>query len=185
MSNHMTTDELLEFLDGTLPDSGKRVVEEHLRTCFSCRRALDDFRHLDSSLRKVPLVQASRGFTGNVMSRVVSGGKEPLTFRLLTGLSYAFAMLIVLVILGVVFVATGVIDIRSGSGEANRFQSAFDTASSTLDAIPTAMTAWITEYIPFAFGSGSLGITTAILVVVSMLFVFDRLVGWRIVSRLR
>ena len=185
MNKHTTADQLLGFLDGSLPASGKREVEEHLRICASCRKAMDDFRALDRSLRRVPVVQASRGFTGTVMTRILSGGKEPITFRLLTGLAYAFAMLIVLVVLGVVFIATGVLHVESGAGEQNRFQSVFDAASSTLDAVPAAMTGWITGYVPFIFGTGSLGITTAILVVVMMLFIFDRLVGWKIAGRLR
>jgi predicted anti-sigma-YlaC factor YlaD len=185
MNRHVTTEQLLEFLDGTLRDAGKSQVEEHLGACPACRKAMNDFRYLDRSLRKTPLVHASRGLTGNVMSRVLSGGKEPFTFRLLTGLAYAFAMLIVLVVLGIVFVATGVLQVQSGGGGTNRFQSIFDAASTTLDAIPAAMTSWITEYIPFMFGSGSIGITTAILGVVAMLFVLDRIIGSRIVGRLR
>jgi anti-sigma factor RsiW len=185
MNGHATAEQLLEFLDGTLTASGRQDVEEHLRSCASCTKVLKEFQALDRSLHKVPLVCTSKGFSGAVLSRVLADGKEPLTFRLLTSLAYIFAMLIVLVILGVVFLSTGVLKMQNEGTEANRFQAVFDAASSTLEIIPVIMTKWITEYIPFIFGGGSLGITTAILAVVSMLFVFDRLIGWRIVGRLR
>jgi anti-sigma factor RsiW len=183
MSSHVTAESLLEFLDGTLPASGRERVEEHIRTCHACARVLNDFKTLEQSIRKTPVVQTSRGFTGVVMSRILDA-KEPFTFRLLTGMAYAFAMMIVLVVLGVVFLAAGVVDVQNG-GEPNRFQEIFSATSSTLAEVPSAMTGWITEYIPFVFGTGSIGITAAILVVVSMIFVFDRFVGSRIVGRLR
>ncbi len=185
MNQHITPDRFLEYIDGTLGAPDRSRVDEHLASCSSCRTAFRDFQLLDRSLHNIPLQKTSRGFTGSVMSRVLSGGKEPFTFRILTGIAYAFAMLIVLVILGGVFVLTGVIDIESGSGGGSRIQSVFDATSSTLAPIPAMITAWIREYIPFVFGSGSFGITAAIFGVVMMLFVFDRLVGGRIVSRLK
>jgi len=119
------------------------------------------------------------------MARVISKGKEPFTFRMLTGLAYAFAMLIVLVVLGWVFVVTGVIGLETGSEGGSRIQSVMDATSSTLATTLALATTWIREYIPFFFGSGSVGITATIFGVVLMLFLFDRIVGWRIEGRLK
>jgi hypothetical protein len=55
-------EELSAHLDGCLPPDRARRLEEHLRSCDSCRRKLADLRALAAALREMPDAPLPRSF---------------------------------------------------------------------------------------------------------------------------
>jgi hypothetical protein len=55
-------EELSAHLDGRLPPDRARRLEEHLRSCDSCRRKLADLRALAAALREMPDAPVPRSF---------------------------------------------------------------------------------------------------------------------------
>lgn len=48
---HLTDEEIQDYLDGNVP-SGNRYVQEHLRKCERCRKALLEYQSLYLGLKK-------------------------------------------------------------------------------------------------------------------------------------
>jgi ABC-type multidrug transport system fused ATPase/permease subunit len=65
---HLTDDQLQEYLDGNLNDSDPCV--RHLKSCPSCKRALDNYRTIYLALETEPAFGLSPEFVNNVMSRL-------------------------------------------------------------------------------------------------------------------
>jgi hypothetical protein len=117
------------------------------------------------------------------MKRIPLKAETPLAFRMLERLAYVFALFVVLAVLGAVFVMTGVIgwgDVESGG---TFFQEIFDESSGAMNAVLSTFGSWIAQYLPFAFGAGTLGITGAIVAVVILLAVLDGILGRKLMNR--
>ncbi|GEM_PF-3646704 len=59
-----------ELLDGDLPESIEREVQEHLVSCSPCRAEWGRFQRTVSAVRNLPQHPASKGFAAGVMSRL-------------------------------------------------------------------------------------------------------------------
>jgi len=186
IDTHITTVLLLEYVDGTLNPNDRKRIEEHLRACTQCRILEHDFRQLDGSLRALPTSQARAAVTTTVMARILSSGSETFSYRLLKGLAYIVAMSIVLAVMGVIFSLTGVISMDQGHGAGvSSLQAVYDTMMSAGETAAGNAGRLLAEYAPFMAAGESAGITIAILVVVIMFGLFDRMVGERLAGRLK
>jgi hypothetical protein len=58
---------LQDYLDGYLLPSQRDVLEEHVRSCESCRRLLGDLRRLDDELEGLPDVEAPEDLSGRIL----------------------------------------------------------------------------------------------------------------------
>lgn len=54
--------QLSAYIDGRLSDREGRALEEHLATCLSCQRELQELRATVEALRSLPLAEAPRSF---------------------------------------------------------------------------------------------------------------------------
>ena len=64
-----------DYLDGLLPTTERRAVEQHLSECARCRAELADERALRKALRTLPLEPPRTGFAAQALHRA-AGRKE-------------------------------------------------------------------------------------------------------------
>jgi anti-sigma factor RsiW len=69
-NNDPWQDRLSEYLDGLLAEPEKRALEEHLRTCESCRTALVELRAVVERLRADPMDAIPEGAWPRIASRL-------------------------------------------------------------------------------------------------------------------
>jgi hypothetical protein len=67
---HPTNERLEAFSDGSLANSEKSVVEDHLVQCGHCRGEVEEWRTMFSALAAMPLFAPAAGFADRVMSHV-------------------------------------------------------------------------------------------------------------------
>ena len=63
-------EKLIEYLDGRAKPAERRVVEEHLATCASCRTRADEFRMVWDTLDDLPDLSPSPAFDASLRARI-------------------------------------------------------------------------------------------------------------------
>ena len=66
---HLTDNEIQDYLDGNIPEENK-YVQEHLRTCERCRKALLEYQSLYLGLKKDQGFELPTSFPNKVISRL-------------------------------------------------------------------------------------------------------------------
>ena len=66
---HLTDEEIQDYLDGNIQEENK-YVQEHLRTCERCRKALLEYQSLYLGLKKDQGFELPKGFPRTVISRL-------------------------------------------------------------------------------------------------------------------
>jgi anti-sigma factor RsiW len=59
-----------DYLDGYLLSSQGEVLEDHLRSCPSCRMLLDEMRHLDDDLLDMPQIEDPGNLSGRILGSI-------------------------------------------------------------------------------------------------------------------
>ena len=76
---------LNEYVDGELPEDDRRLIDEHLETCLSCRREIKEIRSLVEQARRLPAdIEPARALWPAVESRIAGAsatGSEPWARR--------------------------------------------------------------------------------------------------------
>lgn len=182
MNQHVTTEQILDYLDGC---SDRGTIDRHIEACPECSTLVAEFRLIDSTLRQLPLLKTGPGLTGRVMERVLKPAADSLSYRLLTMLAYLAPMTIVLVILGAVFSLTGVINLQGENPGSARSQGLVDLVSRVSQDASSLLISLLRDYAPFMAHGESVGISLAILIILTMLAVIDRVVGARVGGEIR
>jgi hypothetical protein len=68
---HLTEEEIQDYLDN-IPGSGNSFVEEHLRSCQLCQKALEGYKRLYAGLKTDKGFELSPDFTEKVFSKLSS-----------------------------------------------------------------------------------------------------------------
>ncbi len=78
---HLTDEEIQNYLDN-IPRSGNRFVEEHLRSCQLCRKALEGYKRLYVGLKTDKGFELPPDFTEKVFSKLspVPASKSRLNY---------------------------------------------------------------------------------------------------------
>jgi hypothetical protein len=66
---HLTDEEIQDYLDGNIPEENK-YVQEHLRTCERCRKALLGYQNLYLGLKKEQGFELPSNFPKTVISKL-------------------------------------------------------------------------------------------------------------------
>lgn len=183
MAQHYTVQQLNLLLDGRTTADEDRRMREHLSACASCRLAFENLSSVDTLLQKLPLLEIRPDFTQSLMARILGAPKQSLAFRLLEKLSYVFGLLIVLGIMIASFILTGVFDTNQIDQTKSVATGIADKAGEGLASSIGTFTAWLVQYLPFAFGKGSMSVAFFAFAIVLMLAVVDKVVGRRILQR--
>ena len=67
---HPDTEKLQSFVEGTLDDAGRAVLESHLIECSACQTEVDEWRSLFTVLAELPQFSPSPVFADNIMAMV-------------------------------------------------------------------------------------------------------------------
>jgi hypothetical protein len=94
--NHLTTREVLQFVDGTIANGEKTELIVHLETCARCRQQVQLHRSLGQAVKEVPLVQPPAGFTARVMGTIAPTPKKSWVSKIIDNLGNILAMGLVL-----------------------------------------------------------------------------------------
>ncbi len=94
---HLTEEEIQDYLDD-IPGSGYRFVEEHLRTCQLCQKALEGYKRLYAGLKTDKGFELCPDFTEKVFSKLspVPASKS--------GLNYTEVFLVILGLAAGIFI---------------------------------------------------------------------------------
>jgi predicted anti-sigma-YlaC factor YlaD len=180
---HYTSEQFNLLLDGRISGSKEKEMRNHLGDCNDCTAAFENLARIDAMLRDVSVVETDPEFTRKVMDRILVASKSSFAFRLFEKMSYAFGLLIVLGIMIAAFVMTGVFN-----------QSQFDQTKSIASELAgkvgggvsgsiAEFTSLLVQYLPFAFGKGSMGVAFFAVAVIAMLAVVDKLVGRKVMQK--
>jgi anti-sigma factor RsiW len=177
---HFEAEQFNLLLDGRLPEAEVEFMRAHLEHCGKCRLVYANLKRVDLALRNMPVVETRAGFTRSVMDGILGKSGSSFAFRMFERLSYVFGLLIVLGIMVTSFILTGVFD-ASQVGQTTTVASEFaGHVGDNLLATVNGLTAWLVQYLPFAFGKGSISVAFFGVAVVLMLAAVDRVVGRRL-----
>jgi hypothetical protein len=95
MMNHLTVQQILEYVDGTILNGERTQVVAHLESCPRCRREVDLQRALAKSAREAPLTRPSRRLVDRIMEAVLPT-TDSLLRKIVNNLGNLLAMIVVL-----------------------------------------------------------------------------------------
>jgi anti-sigma factor RsiW len=179
---HYTLNQFNELVDGRLAADEAQLMRHHIALCNECHAAFASLARIDTSLRNLPLERTSHDFTRLLMESALAAPKAPAMFRLLEKLSYVFGLLIVLGIMIASFVVTGVFDTTQVDQTRSVATGIANNVGEGLASSINRFTGLLVQYLPFAFGKGSMSIAFFAVLIVAMLAGVDRVVGRRVLK---
>ena len=171
------------LLDGRLSGVEEKNMREHFFLCTECRVAFENLERLDSALEGLPVVETRPDFTRLLMDRILVAPKSPFLFRLLEKMSYVFGLLIILAIMIAAFILSGVFEAPQIEQTKSVAAGIVDKAGESLGTSIGTFTIWLVQYIPFAFGKGSMSMAFFAISIVIVLAAVDRLIGRRLIQK--
>jgi len=176
---HYSTEQFNLLLDGRLDEAEAETMRNHLAHCVACHSALSSLERLDLAVRNIPVLEVHERFTSSVMEGILRRSVSPLAFRVFEKLSYVFGLLIVLGIMITSFIVTGVVETRHVDQTKDVAAQLAGQVGHGLSVSLNGFTAWLIQYLPFAFGKGSISVAFFAVAVLLMLAVVDRVIGRR------
>lgn len=76
---HPAAEELEAYVDGSLPDAERAVLESHVNSCPRCAAEVDEWRALFAALSSLPHLDPTPGFADRVMAGVQI--RRPLSIK--------------------------------------------------------------------------------------------------------
>jgi anti-sigma factor RsiW len=70
MMDHLTSEQLIELVDGALGGEARAVLESHIAGCEHCAAAAASLRAIEAVARALPPVRTSQDFTARTMARL-------------------------------------------------------------------------------------------------------------------
>ena len=137
--NHLTTEQLFRYVDGTLQDSERPQLESHLSLCVRCRREVELQRTLAGVTRGLPLVKPSARFTERVMTNVLPKPQPSWVTKIINNLGNVFAMVLVFGVLGYVLFSPSLKSVAQSS-QPSQFSEALKTFSGFYEKFGKALT---------------------------------------------
>ena len=68
--NHLTTEQLHDYIDGNTEVTSRNEIEMHLRACSECKKNVGELKRLNAAIRQMPLERVSEDFTERVMKEL-------------------------------------------------------------------------------------------------------------------
>lgn len=180
---HFTSEQFNLLLDGELTGAEEKSIRDHFSVCTDCRLAFENLARIDIVLKGLPVAETRPDFTRSLMDRILVVPKSPFLFRLLEKMSYVFGLLIVLGIMIAAFILSGVFEAPQIEQTKSVATGIVDKAGESLATSVGAFTTWLVQYIPFAFGKGSMSMAFFAVAIVIMLAAVDRLVGRKVLQK--
>ncbi|HWP82192.1 MAG TPA: zf-HC2 domain-containing protein [Bacteroidota bacterium] len=96
---HISTTQLMQFIDGTLLSDEREPVEAHLAQCPACRNELSLQQAILKAARAQKFVRPSKGFSAGVMRRILPRYERSFADRFLQNVGPLGAMACVIAIM--------------------------------------------------------------------------------------
>lgn len=112
---HLTTKQLMQFIDGTLDYASQAQCTSHLAVCERCRKEVELQKLIVRASRHQPLAKTSSALVRRVMTRVVPEHEKSWKSRVVDNLGNVFAMAMVLTILGYAIMNPGLFKVQQES----------------------------------------------------------------------
>ena len=112
--NHLTWNELFEFIDEPAGSGRRAELERHLAECHRCRKLLETQRSFERTARTIRPVEPSPEFTRRVLDMLQSSRKERRLYRLMTILGAGIPLALVGVLIGYAVSLGGNADAQGG-----------------------------------------------------------------------
>lgn len=97
---HLTTKQVLQFVDGTLDYASQAQCTNHLAVCAQCRSEVEFQKTLAKVARRQPTVHPSGQFIPRVMGNIIPQNRRTWANTVLDNLGNVFAMFVVLTVVG-------------------------------------------------------------------------------------
>lgn len=94
--NHLTVQQILEYVDGTILNGERTQVVAHIESCPRCRREVELQRAMAKGVREAPLTRPSRRLVDRIMERILPATGNPLLRKIVNNLGNLLAMIVVL-----------------------------------------------------------------------------------------
>ena len=135
--NHLTVQQILEYVDGTILNGERTQVVAHLESCLRCRREVDLQRALAKTSREAPLTNTSRRLLDRIMETVVPAKRNSLLRKIVNNIGNLLAMLVVL---SVLVYALSTPSVWKGSETPSVITQTFKTYSALYDRVSRYLT---------------------------------------------
>jgi hypothetical protein len=114
---HLTTNQLLQFVDGTLDYASQAQCTSHLAVCARCRKEVEFQKSIAKVSRNQPLIKASSSLTQKVMVSVAPDHRPTWRTRFVDNLGNVFAMAMVLAFLGYALSTPSLFDVQKEASQ--------------------------------------------------------------------
>jgi anti-sigma factor RsiW len=139
---HLTTHQLLQFIDGTLDYASQAQCTSHLAVCARCRKEVDLQKSIAKVSRSQRLVKAPGTFTQRVMARVAPKIRPTWRSRLVDNLGNVFAMAMVLAFLGYAISTPSMFNVQKETSQPSAFSK---TITGAYESVIKALSVRTTE----------------------------------------
>jgi len=82
MSEHLTDEQIQDYLDENLSQEQKTIIERHIQTCQKCQTELAQYRNLYTRLKSDVTFDLSPGFSIRVMKTIRAEARKAFLARL-------------------------------------------------------------------------------------------------------
>lgn len=168
--NHLSIEQIDEFVDGALEPRRMEEIDLHLRTCEECRGKLLALRRFDRMLRRLPPQRVSPAFTTRVLSSLGVDESPSLAWTILKNLAPLVALTLVV---GIVMLI-----LRLSGSTLGPTPQATQTITGTIgDAVSvgtSTLSRWLRTISPIA--SGGYGLTVLVLLLFALIAAIDRFI---------
>ena len=95
--NHVTEDQLNEFLDHALDASARETIQSHLEACSECRARWEQLSRLDSTLLGLSELELPRDLTPSILARLPQSASRNRTRFFAAQVGAALGMLLFMI----------------------------------------------------------------------------------------
>lgn len=172
--NHLSEQQLVEYLDRTLGDADSRSVDLHLQSCIRCAQKMRKLELVDKLIRQSFVERAPSHLTGKVIEKLGIPEAPSLAWDLLKYLAPVVALLIVGAIVLAVFKYAGIFDQPGIQSSLQSGQSAYSLIRDGVHSGAGVFSGWMKSVAPFAFVGKGFGLTAFLCFFLVVLGVVDR-----------
>jgi|GEM_PF-6340160 len=174
-NHHLTTERLIDFLDGTLSSEESQFVRIHIQSCGKCRAEIEFQRSLAKAARSMPLESPSPRFVSGTLHRIAAKRREARIYAMFRSLGVILPMIILLAGAFYVFSTVSPEEFGSATSRASEESTALtgqyreyvEVLRQGIDAVDVSIVREAFRHVPFTI--------VLVLAALFLLMVFDRL----------
>ena len=183
--NHPPDELLQSHVDRTLDVEETATIAAHLDECQRCARRVRELALLDRVARGLPLQRADDGLTRSVMRRISLDPASGRLFRLLLYAPPVLGLCMVVSIMVGAFFMTGVLEPDDASPVTQSIVDAARVFGTWADKGGNYVSEKLGGLVSFSFGERTLFLVAATCLIFLLVTVFDRMVGRKLLHRVR